>query len=121
MIDWNQVNPTGLTIFMTLGILLMVFPRFMMTPLLKLSRALKPIIMKPVEESLPDWNSAPDWAAYVAQEPTGEWRWHNKKPKRTSEGGWISTAPVAASRAGYTKVPTDAGADYLLKTLQKRP
>jgi len=120
MIDWNEVSPVGLIVFMTAGILLMVFPRFVMAPLLKVFRSVKPVIMKPVEEELPDWSKAPKNAKYVAQDVTGEWRWHSTKPKFTPEGYWVSSTPMVF-RAGFTVPSSEDFITLCSKSLQKRP
>jgi len=38
----------------------------------------------------PDWKDAPEWANWLAMEPTGEWSWYEKEPT-TSEytDGWF--------------------------------
>lgn len=28
----------------------------------------------------PDWSKSPSWAMYAAQEPSGQWFWHENKP-----------------------------------------
>lgn len=33
-----------------------------------------------------DWNEAPDWANWAAQDECGEWFWFENKPKAEDEG-----------------------------------
>ena len=42
----------------------------------------------------PDWNDAPEWANYVAQDADGTWWWYEKEPS-LGEWGWVTSRGVA--------------------------
>jgi hypothetical protein len=64
-------------------------------------RALKNIILGYRGAYYPQKDKAPYWAKYVAQDVTGEWRWHKDMPV-LKEGYWRSLSPTF-DRAGYSK------------------
>lgn len=37
-----------------------------------------------VEASVPDWNDAPEWAQWVAQDSGGDWFWYEKEPEKAN-------------------------------------
>lgn len=55
------------------------------------------------KDKLPDWAKAPQWARYVAQDCTGTWRWHFRKPKLVN-GVWVSASMSKYDHAGYSKI-----------------
>lgn len=117
MIDWNLVNGWDIAIFGGIALLIFIFPKTLKI-LLPIFRPMKNILIPEIKESLPDWSQSPDWATYVAQDITGEWRWHNRKPKLDENGFWIgSTAPESITRAGFTFT---IGDEYKT-SLTKRP
>lgn len=44
----------------------------------------------------PNWDMAPPWAEYAAQEMSGTWFWHSRKPRFISIlGEWKSDGQTA--------------------------
>ena len=60
----------------------------------------------------PTWNTAPDWAQYLAMDEDGVWTWYAKKPK-ASLSYWYSY-----DRELQTNEPTN---DNWKTTLEPRP
>jgi hypothetical protein len=45
------------------------------------------------EVDIPNWNSAPVWANYIAQDLDSEWNWYEKKPfSSNGEDNWLSVS-----------------------------
>lgn len=38
--------------------------------------------------SKPDWNEAPEWANFLAQDSNGAWSWFEQEPLVGDSGGW---------------------------------
>jgi len=36
----------------------------------------------------PDWDDAPEWANYVAQDHDNTWWWYEKEPEYDGHGAW---------------------------------
>jgi hypothetical protein len=62
----------------------------------------------------PNWDDAPEWANYVAQDQTGKWYWYSHQPI-ASEGYWA--VPQDDGRWDAATVQEDAWKD----TLRARP
>lgn len=37
----------------------------------------------------PDWDDAPDWAQWLAQDSAGRWMWFSEEPPTLSYGNWL--------------------------------
>ncbi len=57
----------------------------------------------------PDWKDAPEWAMWLSCDPSGNWFWHDNKPKLA----WSATS--AFMYAGNYTPPEPA------KMLEERP
>lgn len=84
--------------------------------LLAFFRAQRNLFINLKKERLPDWNKAPEWARYVAQDQNGTWRWHYKKPK-LENGFWVSQAISKFDHAGFSKISEKS----FEKSLQAKP
>ena len=62
--------------------------------------------------SKPDWNNAPEWADYLAQDHDGIWYWYEEKPYPVSRGRWV----VATGRCCVASTNLD-----WVRTLDPRP
>ena len=60
----------------------------------------------------PDWNNAPEWAEYLAQDHDGIWYWYETKPYPGSTGRWR----VAGGLCSYASHNSDWEG-----TLEERP
>lgn len=68
----------------------------------------------------PNWNSAPEWAQYVAQDPDGTWLWFEFKPEARDLSGWVNTS-VAYMAEVVHDMYYDKNVGNWRNTLQKRP
>jgi len=70
-----------------------------------------------VNTNKPDWKYAPEWANWLAQDSTGEWRWYQNAP---SSGLWYWTCHTGSScRSDYV---SEGGPNpNWLETLERRP
>ena len=41
----------------------------------------------------PDWNDAPEWANFVAQDHDNTWWWYEKEPEYDGHGSWNQAEP----------------------------
>ena len=62
----------------------------------------------------PDWQTAPQWACYAAQDPHGGWWWYECRPTPSPSGGWM------ASQHGTRLQRADAAPEWR-KSIQSRP
>jgi len=60
----------------------------------------------------PNWNNAPVWAGYLAQDADGHWYWYQHPPVHDNNGEWRTT--------NNTKFDF-AGEDDFKLPLEKRP
>ncbi|XTQ92600.1 hypothetical protein ACQR5W_11815 [Xanthomonas sacchari] len=55
--------------------------------------------------SKPSWDTAPEWANWLAMDEDGEWLWYELKPFKSFENGfWVSAArcqPVTQPDKGW--------------------
>jgi hypothetical protein len=64
---------------------------------------------------LPDWNHAPDWANWCAQNRNGNWYWFEKMPHVfNKEGKWF-TRTGQSKIAGYALLRSSTWRDELYK------
>lgn len=61
----------------------------------------------------PDWNDAPEWANWVAQDPNGSWWWYEHEPRK-GKSRWINTADTMCSQARVLHIDWH-------NTLEERP
>lgn len=61
----------------------------------------------------PSWDDAPEWAQWLAQSPTGEWRWCARKPEQTAVGWYHTGRTDSAMKSGIN--------NYWRETLERRP
>ena len=64
------------------------------------------------QQFMPDWNTAPDWANWLAQDETGDWFYFEKKPT-AGEDGWMHNNGTYESTYAFVK--------NWQQTLQERP
>lgn len=100
-------------LFLIGGGLMMIFPKYILGWLLPVFRSIFTLIKGEMEEEIPVRSKAPDWARVVAQDHTGEWRWHRTTPLLTN-GYWISSSPEF-DRAGFTKPHSTLYRDSVIK------
>jgi len=63
----------------------------------------------------PDWNNAPSWANWLAQDECGQWFWHELEPEFDPDSGfWLSERNHY--HAGDDRRNSDA-----FDTLEQRP
>jgi hypothetical protein len=66
--------------------------------------------------SKPDWNDAPEWAQWMAQDKGGEWYWYEHKPKLMHARHEVDYSVRSESRCQLAReIP---GWD---KTVERRP
>lgn len=73
-----------------------------------------------VEMSKPDWNDAPEWAMWLAQDFCGDWAWYQDEPpidEETQSWVWVDPFNGEWMLAGYTETIGDEWRN----TLEQRP
>lgn len=64
--------------------------------------------------SKPDWNKAPQWANFAAQDPDGQWYWYEFEPS-VNCGEWCEDSDAGRITRAY------ATAESWHLTLEQRP
>ena len=64
--------------------------------------------------SKPNWNNAPEWAQWVAQDADGQWTWYDRKPMQFNTHIWYNDSQ-------YFVAYNDEANNNWQKTLEERP
>jgi len=116
IISKEVLNGWELYVFLGIVFLFMGLMLFKPKILLGFFRFQRNLFINLKKQRLPDWSKAPGWAKYVAQDSTGTWRWHFKKPKLV-DGFWVSQAISKYDHAGFSKIVEKS----FEKSLQEKP
>lgn len=65
----------------------------------------------------PNWNDAPEWATYLAQDESGYWYWFEREPA-LNQYAWF---PIALSKVEFVYHPDDAPNKKWRETLESKP
>ena len=76
-----------------------------------------------MSDNKPNWDDAPDWAEWLAQDADGEWAWFREPPHLDQNGSktWIVSNPDGQPLPTWVKAGSGKTNPNWRKTLEPKP